>query len=72
MQEGSGTRFSLVFLGQLYMFFALFYDLDEIVFVTLAEREVKHSPLSVMSLSCFLWDKIGHAQSVGFLFYSAI
>ena len=39
---------------------------------TSAEREVKDSRRSGMYQSWNLWDKIGHARSVGFWFYSAI
>ena len=41
-------------------------------FITSAERELKDSRRSGMSQSCFFWDKIGHAKSVGIWFYSAI
>ena len=41
-------------------------------FITSAERELKDSRRSGMSQSCFFGDKIGHAKSVGFWFYSAI
>ena len=41
-------------------------------FITLAEREVKDSRRSEMSQSCFFGDKIGHAKSVAFRFYSTI
>ena len=40
--------------------------------ITSAEREVKHSRRSWKSQSCFFWDKIRHAKSVGFWFYLAI
>ena len=39
---------------------------------TSAEREVKDSRRSGMYQSWNFWDKIGHARSVGFWFYSAI
>ena len=39
---------------------------------TLAECEVKDSRCSGMYQSCLFFDKIGHAKSVGFRFYSAI
>ena len=39
---------------------------------TSAEREVKDSRRSGTSHSCFFWDKIGSAKSVGFRFFSAI
>ena len=41
-------------------------------FITSEERELKDSRRSRMSQSCFFGDKIGHAKSVGFWFYSAI
>ena len=37
--------------------------------ITSAGREVKYSRRSGMSQSCFFWDKIGHAMSVGFLLF---
>ena len=40
--------------------------------ITSTEREVKDSRLSVMYQSWYFQDKIGHAKSVGFRFYSAI
>ena len=40
--------------------------------MTSAEREVKDSPLSEMYQSWHFWEEIGHANSVGFRFYSAI
>ena len=40
--------------------------------ITSAEREVKDSRLSGMYQSRYFQDKIGHAKSVGFRFYSAI
>ena len=40
--------------------------------ISSAERELKDSRRSGMYQSCFFWDKIGHAKSVGFWFYSAI
>ena len=42
------------------------------MFITLVEREVKHSRRSGMSQSCFVWDEIGHAKFVGIRLYSAI
>ena len=42
------------------------------IFITSAEREVKDSRRSGMYQSYHFFDKIGHAKSVGFRFYSAI
>ena len=41
-------------------------------FFTSTEREVKDSRRSGMSQSSYFWYRIGHAESVGFRFYSAI
>ena len=41
-------------------------------FISSADGELKDSRRSGMYQSCFFWDKIGHAKSVGFWFYSAI
>ena len=40
--------------------------------ISSAEHEVKDSRRSGMSQSCFFGDKIGHAKSIGFRFYSAV
>ena len=70
--HGSVGRVHAQFIITFYCHHSSGGVLEDWITITSAEREVKDSRRSGMSQSWYFWDKIGHAMSVGFRFYSTI